>query len=368
MLRLFKVLCLTLIMAFILQACSLSLPFDLEGKVPITGADEVVELPEEPVQQEEAPVIEEAQPEEPAVEAEAEEPEPVEEEEPEEPPPPPPAPQLMPGEAILIDAQTVKDCYSGGSLVAGEPIVVGTGCDVWRLNFIERPFDPSRVDYNPNLDIVRQELGYDDDFYYARLMVDMKEGMQPDLGFSYGVELDLDVDGDGDVLIYVNGPEFMEDEWSRERVLVWQDLNDDVGGATPVEKDEAPTESDGYEFIYFESGYGDDPDAAWARISPTYPSAVEFAFKKYLVEKEDSFMWWMWASMEPYDPHMFDYVDRFEKEEKYFIDNSCRWIMHAPPNANLPNSCPVFKAAPTPGVGPCVCTWSRQQGLVCDCP
>ena len=364
MFRLLKVIACMLLLIFMMEACMVSLPFNIGGETAEESMQEDAPEPvDEPVQVEEEATAEKVMPEKTATE----EPPPVVEET-QETPLPTPEHAVMPGDPILIDVQKVKDCYSGGSLETGELIIVGTGCDVWRLNYIERPFDPDRVDYDPNLDIIQQEFGYDDTFYFARLMVDMKEDSQPLLTNSYGVELDLDVDGDGDVLMYVTDPMTMEDGWTVERVFVWQDLNDDVGGMEAVIKDEIPPEGDGYETLYFESGYGEDADAAWARISPVYPSAIEFAFKKGLVEKEDSFMWWMWASTEPFDPPMFDYVDRFEEEDKYFIDESCRWIMFAPPNENLPNTCPVWKAAATPGVGACVCHMDRQLGLVCDCP
>ena len=364
MFRLLKVIGSMLLLMLMMEACMVSLPFDIGGG---TGSESIQEDTPEPIDEpapvEEKATAEKVMPEETTIEEPSSN---VEEKQ--ETPLPPPEHEMMPGDAILIDMQKVKDCYSGGSLEEGEPIIVGTGCDVWRLNYIERPFDPSRVDYNPNLDIIQQEFGYDDTFYFARLMVDMKEDSEPQLNNSYGVELDLDVDGDGDVLIYVTEPMAMEDEWSVDRVFVWQDLNDDVGGVEAVVKDESSPEGDGYEFLYFESGYGEDADAAWARISPVYPSAIEFAFKKGLVEKEDSFMWWMWASTEPFDPPMFDYVDRFAQEDKYFIDESCRWIMFAPPNANLPNSCPVWSAPATPGVGACVCHMGPRQQVICDCP
>jgi len=265
---------------------------------------------------------------------------------------PAPMHEMIPANPILLDVQNNKDCVSGYTRSEDSPVIPSTGCDVWQNNYLERPFDEEGFSYNPNLDIVQQALGYDPDWFFVRIRVLEDEGVEPLLDNSYGVELDLDVDGDGDVLIYVVNPAALpRGEWGVQGVYVYQDKDDDVGGAIPDKADGEPYMGNGYETLYFENGYGDDADAAWARVSPQYANAIEFAFKRYLIEEENSFMWWVWSSKDAFAADKFDYVDSFAENEKYSVDNTCRWAVFAPQNVNHPNTCPVYVPPPTPVPG-----------------
>jgi len=341
-----------LLAMLVLQACVPGTAAQADpAPIPMTGAEEIEETEAMPMEAEEAPISEEMQESaQGSIDEQAVVEEEVQEEMKEE--SPMPVHNTIPGQTILIDVQTVTDCLSGGSRVEGQPIIVGTGCDVWPRNSIERPFDNTMVEYDPNLDIVMQQLGYDDEFFFARITLHLDELISPDLRHSYGIELDLDVDEDGDLLIYVVNPaQLGSGEWRTEGVYILQDADDDVGGAVPVLADDQPYEGTGYEVLLYENGYGEDADAAFARLASGKDHAVEIAFKRYLVGEPDSFLWWMWAVEGEMLPGSFDYVDIFSAEEKYRLDNTCRWVFGAPPNANLANSCPVWTPPPTPGPG-----------------
>jgi len=360
-----------ILLIFIVAACTRTQNAELDSmQIPVTGNESAAqpdEMPQEDVKEaeemdmidetEQGSMDEEAVVEQPAKEDMQDDMEMKEEER------PMPVHSVFPGQTILIDVQSVTDCRSGGSRVEGEPIIVGTGCDIWPENTIERPFDNSMVEYDPNLDIVGQELGYDDEFFYARISLHQDEVINPDLRHTYGIELDLDVDEDGDLLIYVVNPQQLgSGEWRAEGVYILHDADDDVGGVVAVMADGQPYEGTGYEALVYESGYGEDADAAFARLASGKEHAVEIAFKRYLVDEPESFLWWMWAVEGEMLPGSFDYVDVFAADEKYQVDNTCRWVFGAPPNANLTNSCPIWTAPPTPGPGPDAPPPPRQPG------
>ena len=73
-------------------------------------------------------------------------------------------------------------------------------------------------------------------------------------------------------------------DWSTDGVQVWQDTNHDVGGAAVIVADEHPEPGDGYETSVFDSGKGNDPDSAWARISPTDPNTIQLAVKRSVLQ------------------------------------------------------------------------------------
>ena len=353
-----------IVMLMLLAAC--------DGGIPVTG-DEAPPAEEEaqPVEPEEANVPDTATPTSPPTATPTTEP-PTEVPAVTPTPRPPPVHMDFPGGAIYYDAQQVSDCKSGGSRKEGDPVYVGAGCDVWEQNILERPLDMTLVGYNPNLDIVQQQFGNYEGWYYARMLVYQDPFTATDLNNTYGIEIDLDIDNDGDLLIYVINPESLdENAWSAERVYVWEDRDDDVGGATRVAADDAPFEGTGYEVKLFESGYGDDPDLAWARIAPAANYAVEFAFKDELIGGNGTFLWWMWAGKDVFFPGMFDYVDTMLDTETYDLDNTCRWLFGIPPQ-DLANICPYYKPGPESAPGQCFCPPCNDptgaQCPPCSCP
>jgi hypothetical protein len=229
-----------------------------------------------------------------------------------------------------------------------EPIEVALGCDRWRDNYLERPHDEEALLYFPAIDITQAQFGQDEEWYFARIDTYEQPEASTPLDGVFGFEFDLNEDARGDYLLLVENPAAIGSEWSVTGVRVWHDENDDVGSLTAVLADETNT-GDGYEVLIFDQGIGDDPDLAWARLSPEEPFVVQFAFKPALIEDADIFIWWGWAweVSELLQPELFDFVDTYEEEDIFRLDNTCAWTFGALPRI-LPNTCPIFQPTPTP--------------------
>ncbi len=233
------------------------------------------------------------------------------------------------------------------------------GGENYNQNLFERPFNANSMDtYFPDLDIVRTYLGMDSEWVYVTIqLVDV--GSSGALAGNYGVEIDRNVDGRGDVLIFASQ---VGTEWTTDGVTIWMDDNGDVGGDFPMSS-EAPFIGDGYENMVFESGYGPDPDAAWARLDPDDPARVQIAFKQALIEGDVYFTWGAWADQGVYNPAWFDYSDHFTADEAgsplveladlypikalFELDNTCRWAVGFTPTGSEPGICTV-PVTPTP--------------------
>lgn len=226
-------------------------------------------------------------------------------------------------ERFLTDASSLA--------YASEGRAVG---DDFSLNRLERPFTSGEMIYQAHLDIVRAELDEIAPWIYVTIFL---EGTPPQGSLAhYGVELDLDGDGGGDWLVMAQAPE--STSWSAEGVRVYQDANDDVGGSEPMRAEPPSGLGDGYEQLVFDGGIGNDPDAAWARISPSGPNRVQIAFKSGQAGSSE-FLWGVWADAGPQDPGGFDYNDSFSPQQAgspllnnpnyplnqlAAVDNSCR--------------------------------------------
>ena len=227
------------------------------------------------------------------------------------------------------------------------------------MNLYERPFTSTSMDYLPDLDILGARLMRDTTWVYINISLEGQNSAGGLLG-DYGAELDLNLDGRGDMLLMAKKP---GSAWSTDGVRAWTDPNNDVGGARPILSD-PPSNTDGYETIVFDSGVGSDPDAAWARISPTDPNSVQIAFKNTLIKNAATFMWGAWAMDDSMlHPEWFDYNDHFtlaqagspliEDTQNYplkalaEVDNTCRWVVGFTPSGNEPGICPV-PPTPTP--------------------
>jgi hypothetical protein len=245
------------------------------------------------------------------------------------------------------------------------------------MNLYERPFTSTSMDYLPDLDITGARLMRDTTWVYINISL---EGQNPAGGLlgDYGAELDLNLDGRGDLLVMAKKP---GSTWSTDGVRAWTDPNNDVGGARPILSD-PPSNTDGYETLVFDSGVGSDPDAAWARISPTDPNSVQIAFKNTLIKNAGTFMWGAWAMDDSMlHPEWFDYNDHFtlaqagspliEDTQNYplkalaEIDNTCRWVVGFTPTGNEPGICPV-PATPTPVPTPTPIKPGSISGTVYD--
>lgn len=242
------------------------------------------------------------------------------------------------------------------SLVAVEKRALGG--ENFSVNLFERPFNADTMDkYFPDLDITRARLSYDTQWVFVTIRLSGL-GDGGTLGGNYGVEVDLDVDGRGDFLVFAAAPGV---SWSAEGVRVWVDVNNDVGSSQPIYGN-APLTGDGYETLSFESGYGTDPDLAWARLDPGDPSSVQIAFKTGLLNADYKFTWGAWADRSLLNPAWYDYNDHFTLAQAgspltesadypvkalYELDNTCRWVVGFTPSGSELGICPV-PATPTP--------------------
>ncbi|MGD8454750.1 MAG: hypothetical protein PVF83_00090 [Anaerolineales bacterium] len=278
---------------------------------------------------------------------------------------------VEPGDPVYFPEQSAYDCNTGRYTPVDSAAVIGLGCNRWDSNLIEIPQNELKDTYFPYLDIIEQQMGEDDTWYFARYYTYATEDATPLMLASYGMEIDFEMEGQGDLLILVGDPsDFEPGVWTVEGVQVWEDANEDVGAETILYADEGNS-GDGYETLLFDQGLGDDPDLAWARLSPEYPGVVEFAIKKSILEmdlEDEVFSWWGWASQVVLEPGKFDYVDSYAEGEMYQIENTCRWVYNAPP-FDLPNICAYAK--PTPAPGPKEkesCCYSPQGTCTCPCP
>ena len=233
----------------------------------------------------------------------------------------------------------------------------------------ERPFNANSMDvYYSNIDILFAATYTDDTWVYGTVTV-KDNGSGCSLTSKYGFEIDLNIDGGGDVLVMVAGPS--STEWTTTGVQVWIDENNDVGGSLKTVTDESSSEFDGYETQTFGEGIGDDPDYAWARISPNEPCEVQMAVKNSVLDGSLAYMVGMWAGNELFDPAFFEQNDLYSQDqagsplkefefyypikEVFELDNACRMAVGFQPNGSEPGICPVppgpAREAPPPPPG-----------------
>lgn len=278
------------------------------------------------------------------------------------------APADLPTETPMPEATAVTHFIRPGEL-PGEPAgLVGDqdssttadakrapGGDRFTFTRFERPFNADTMDeYYPFMDILEAILYQDDVWIYASISVKGDESGQAAQG-RYAVEFDLNLDGGGDWLVLASVP--ASTEWTTDGVEVWFDANDDVGGSRPVTTDENPVPGDGYEVQTFGLGIGNDPDFAWARISPSNPNAIDVAVKIDVLNGGKRFMVGLWAGQEDLNPAWFDLSDHFTHEqagaadigleifypikEISALDNTCRMAVGFQPTGNEPGLCPL---------------------------
>lgn len=186
------------------------------------------------------------------------------------------------------------------------------GGDRFSAGEYERPFNAATMDtYFPELDITQYEVFQDDTWIYASIVLRSRSAAGT-LSGQYALELDVDIDGRGDWLILVTALD--STEWTVNHVQVWQDVNNDVGGSEPVSADKNPGFRDGYETKVFDSGIGNDVDAAWARISPDNQNVAQLAVKSLLVDDDGKYLAGVWAGR-TLDPTMFDFNDKFTQKQ-----------------------------------------------------
>jgi hypothetical protein len=258
--------------------------------------------------------------------------------------------QAVPGELPAERSSHAGDYDT--SVTANQNRAVGG--DRFTFGRFERPFNTETMDvYFPSLDILDTLFDQDDVWIYSAMT--MKGGEAAGLTGRYALEIDANVDGGGEWLILVSQP--ASTDWSTAGVQVWFDSNDDVGGETTVIADERA--GDGYETQLFGQDQGEDPDLAWARLSPQDPNVVHIAVKRSLLGGDETYLTGTWAGGAILDPALFDLNDHFTHEQagaalidlEYFypikaiseLDNSCRVAIGFQPTGNEPGLCPVAK-------------------------
>lgn len=256
--------------------------------------------------------------------------------------------QQVPGNPTYARDQKVTDCSTGERIALGATTVVGSGCDDWSQDKLERPVDALNGNYFPVVDIVRASMGTNQAWMFARVELYKDAAGNLPENLSVGVELDTDLDSRGDILILVKG--LHSTEWTTEGVQVWQDENGDVGGQKPHRPDNQA--GNGYETLLFDAGQGEDADLAWARIDPENGAGIEFAFKPSLLPENQVFAWWTWTMLQTSVPQELELVDSQSESTVWKMDNTCGWIYNSKPSRMLANICeftvPTATPEPTP--------------------
>jgi hypothetical protein len=223
--------------------------------------------------------------------------------------------------------------------------------DDFNANLYERPFSAEEMVYLDYLDIAPgADLSFSPPWIYVSIYL---VGAPPkDAKAMYAVELDLNLDARGDWLITASAPH--STEWTTSGVRVYVDSNGDVGGKKPMQAESPPQTGDGYDTQIFDQGVGPDPDAAWVRLSPNEPVAIQFAFKHTFIGTDYTLIWGVWADGGLNNPEWFDYNDHFTYDEAgspvasdphyplqaiASIDNTCRWIQGIVPRPGMPGMC-----------------------------
>jgi len=242
------------------------------------------------------------------------------------------------------------------SIKASKHIV--TDGDKFSQGRLERPFNANTMDtYFPQLDIQELNIFEDNDWTYANIALKGVDG-DGKLSGIYGIEIDLDQDGRGDWLILASSPSMTV--WSTDGVQVWQDTNDDVGNKNVIQSD-PPQTGDGYDLQVFDGGKGDDPDIAWARISPQDANSVQITFKKALLKGDTSYLVGAWAGSD-LNPAWFDLNDRFTHEQAGAADPGYELYYPIKELAEIDNTCRIPVGFASSGNEPGVCTTLQPSG------
>lgn len=260
------------------------------------------------------------------------------------------------------------------------------GGDYLNQNLLERPFTSGEMMYRPDVDLIRVELSQDPTFYYFLLHLSGVNTETNMLSAYYGVELDISRDGRGDLLLWALGDG--STEWRITDVFVYQDANNDVGGARPMLAEAPNYSGDSYEGLLFSLDHLGDPDAAWKRVDPEDASVIQLAIKKSMLDNATTFMWNAWADDGLRDPTEFDYNDfytlaqagsplsgasDYPLKDLYLVDNTCRLAYGFEPTGSEPGVCFVPEPTATPRPTetdepepPCVCSSYENYTYITD--
>ena len=261
-------------------------------------------------------------------------------------------PTLKPAVAHLEFPGNIKeriDSYltdHNSIVTAADGFTIG---DNYENNILERPFTSEEMVYQGGIDIIRVDLKVGPTWTFA--IIYLAEKLPTSGTMKYGLELDLDENGRGDYLIQTSLPTSLE--WNVENVQVYEDLDEDVGGKTPMKSDPPDDSLNGYETLIFDSGEGDDPDLAWVRRNPEDLNSLQIAFKTELIGNT-GYMWSAWADDGSMALELRDYHDHYTEESAgspylgrwtypikrvYSFDSTCRSYYGFTPKGNEPGLC-----------------------------
>ncbi|GAP20461.1 hypothetical protein [Leptolinea tardivitalis] len=262
-----------------------------------------------------------------------------------------------PGDIPTIKTQTVHD--QTNEKTAKDKTAFGG--DVFGLGWYERPFDQN-MGYLPFMDIAKILMNREDPnwVYVQMFMVNpLSEGdaSKP----LYGIEMDTDLDNRGEFILLASTPKGTE--WSTEGVMIMSNSDNNMGGIKPVLPDTKLSDAKGYDKEVFNSGKGDDPNLAWARISPKDPKCIQFAFKSsFIGGAKGKFIWMPWALVGVQDLTKFEFNDKFTREEAgsplksdgatyplkslWGVDNTARIPSGFVPTGNMPGLAEPFQIKP----------------------
>lgn len=215
-----------------------------------------------------------------------------------------------PGDIPTANTQTAHDQTNEKNAASKAAV----GGDVFGLGWYERPFD-QKMGYLPFMDLSKILMNREDpNWVYVQIFTvnPIEEGasVKP----VYGLELDTDLDSRGEFIITATGSR--STDWSTDGVMVLANSDNMVGGLKPVLPDSTLSEGKGYDKEVFNAGKGDDANLAWARISPTDPKVIEFAFKSsFIGGPKGNFIWIPWALVGVQDLTKFDFNDHFTRAD-----------------------------------------------------
>ncbi len=197
--------------------------------------------------------------------------------------------------------KTAKDKYAFGG-------------DVFGLGWYERPFDQN-MGYLPFIDLSKILMTrVDPNWVYVKLFMAAPVADGKDSKPLYGIEMDTDLDNRGEFLLLTGIP--TGTEWSTEGVMIMSNSDNNMGGSKPVLPDTSIAEGKGYDTEVFNAGKGDDPNLAWARVSPDDPKCIDIAFKSsFIGGAKGKFIWLSWALVGIQDLTKFEFNDHFTKAD-----------------------------------------------------
>ena len=188
------------------------------------------------------------------------------------------------------------------------------GGDVFNLGWYERPFDQN-MGYLPFMDLSKILMTREDpNWVYVKISTGAPVADGKDSKPLYGLEMDTDLDNRGEYILLTGIP--AGTEWATDGVMIMSNSDNNLGGAKPVVADTSVSSDKGYDKEVFNAGKGDDPNLAWARISPDDPKTIDIAFKSsFTGGAKGKFLWAAWALVGIQDLTKIEFNDRFTKAE-----------------------------------------------------